>query len=112
MQVCSVVQLSGFLLCLIGAARITHRAQGIVSIATRWHMVVTCASSGSNQWRGHTPEGDGMTASRCGDSDSESSELFITIAPQEPDPFSFKTRQALGEDDIKGSITVKFRPVF
>ena len=49
MQVCSAVQLSGFLLCLSGAARITHRAQGIVSVATRWHMIETCASSGSPQ---------------------------------------------------------------
>ncbi|XP_057723905.1 uncharacterized protein LOC130939857 [Arachis stenosperma] len=39
--VCSAVQLSGFMLCLVGAARITHRAQGIVAIATRWHLLIT-----------------------------------------------------------------------
>ncbi|PIA43973.1 hypothetical protein AQUCO_01800201v1 [Aquilegia coerulea] len=43
--VCSGVQLSGFFLCLMGAARITHRAQGLVSIATRWHMQATCGSN-------------------------------------------------------------------
>uniref|UniRef100_A0A0D9X9W7 Uncharacterized protein n=1 Tax=Leersia perrieri TaxID=77586 RepID=A0A0D9X9W7_9ORYZ len=34
----STVQLSGFFMCLFGAARITHRAQRIVSIASQWHM--------------------------------------------------------------------------
>lgn len=32
------MQLSGFFMCLFGAARITHRAQRIVSIASQWHM--------------------------------------------------------------------------
>ncbi|GMY17684.1 hypothetical protein FCV25MIE_12923 [Fagus crenata] len=86
--VCSAVQLSGFLLCLHGAARITHRAQGIVSVATRWHMGVTCASSGSDQWKGHSPEAD-----KYNDSDSESSDIFLTISPHEPS--LFQTRQAL-----------------
>ncbi|CAN1345529.1 hypothetical protein LINPERPRIM_LOCUS40395 [Linum perenne] len=39
--ICSAVQISGLFMCLMGAARITHRAQAIVSIATRWHMIVT-----------------------------------------------------------------------
>lgn len=92
MQVCSAVQLSGFLLCLIGAARITHRAQGIVSVATRWHMIVTCSSSGSTQC--HTPEVDDTPVSTH-DTDSESSDIFLTISPQEP--YLFQTRQALGK---------------
>ncbi|XP_040382993.1 uncharacterized protein LOC102701474 [Oryza brachyantha] len=36
----SSVQLSGFFMCLLGAARITHRAQRIVSIASQWHMTM------------------------------------------------------------------------
>uniref|UniRef100_J3MUI5 Uncharacterized protein n=1 Tax=Oryza brachyantha TaxID=4533 RepID=J3MUI5_ORYBR len=39
-QVGSSVQLSGFFMCLLGAARITHRAQRIVSIASQWHMTM------------------------------------------------------------------------
>ncbi|KAG9449354.1 hypothetical protein H6P81_009319 [Aristolochia fimbriata] len=46
--VCSAVQLSGFFMCLMGAARITHRAQGMVAIATRWHMLMTCASNAAS----------------------------------------------------------------
>ncbi|KAM0943224.1 hypothetical protein DsansV1_C13g0119971 [Dioscorea sansibarensis] len=42
--VCSAVQLSGFCMCLLGAARITHRAQRVVSIASRWHMLMSCNS--------------------------------------------------------------------
>ncbi|KAK7410331.1 hypothetical protein VNO78_01036 [Psophocarpus tetragonolobus] len=48
--ICSAVQLCGFFLCLMGAARITHRAQGIVSIASKWHMMLTNASAESDQW--------------------------------------------------------------
>ncbi|KAJ3677584.1 hypothetical protein LUZ60_003308 [Juncus effusus] len=40
--VCSVVQLSGFFMCLLGAARITHRAQRVVSIASKWHIAMSC----------------------------------------------------------------------
>ncbi|XP_051203185.1 uncharacterized protein [Lolium perenne] len=40
----SCVQLSGFFMCLFGAARITHRAQRIVSIASQWHMRMVSAA--------------------------------------------------------------------
>lgn len=46
--VCSAVQLSGFLMCLIGAARITHRAQRVVTIASRWHMIMSWSSKGKS----------------------------------------------------------------
>ncbi|KAF8392765.1 hypothetical protein HHK36_021002 [Tetracentron sinense] len=92
--VCSAVQLSGFFLCLLGAARITHRAQGIVSIATKWHMLVTCASynTGSDTRKDLMPRANGNPASNWGTS-SESSDTSTTISSQ--DPSSFQTRQAL-----------------
>lgn len=37
-----MVQLSGFIMCLLGAARITHKAQKVVSIASKWHMSMSC----------------------------------------------------------------------
>lgn len=40
--VCSVVQVTGLMLCLNGAARITHRAQRIVGIVSQWHALATC----------------------------------------------------------------------
>jgi hypothetical protein len=44
-QVCSVVQLTGLVLCLHGAAKITHRAQRIVGIVSQWHALATCNPS-------------------------------------------------------------------
>ncbi|KAJ7966025.1 Extracellular ligand-gated ion channel protein [Quillaja saponaria] len=86
--ICSAVQLGGFFLCLFGAARITHRAQGIVSIATRWHMLMTSTAAGSEQRKAHLPEAP------AGDSDSDSSDnINLSVPPQEPS--SFQTRQAL-----------------
>ncbi|RDY04792.1 hypothetical protein CR513_11450, partial [Mucuna pruriens] len=87
--ICSAVQLCGFVLCLMGAARITHRAQGIVSIATKWHMVVTNASAESEQWKAQRPEGLPSPTS----SNSDSSDIYISVTPQPPS--SFQTRHAL-----------------
>ncbi|XP_002983177.2 uncharacterized protein LOC9654438 [Selaginella moellendorffii] len=44
LAVCSAVQLTGFVVCLNGAARITHRAQRIVAIVSQWHAVATCGT--------------------------------------------------------------------
>eukprot|EP00252_Welwitschia_mirabilis_P013216 TRINITY_DN29144_c0_g1_i1.p1 TRINITY_DN29144_c0_g1~~TRINITY_DN29144_c0_g1_i1.p1 ORF type:complete len:477 (+),score=41.13 TRINITY_DN29144_c0_g1_i1:224-1654(+) len=43
--VCAAVQVTGFVLCLHGAARITHRAQGTVSRVSVWHALETCRSN-------------------------------------------------------------------
>jgi len=91
-QICSAVQLCGFVLCLTGAARITHRAQGIVSIAAKWHMVVTNASE-TMQSKGQMQEV--LPSPSDSDSGSDSSEIHISETPQ---PCFFHTRHALGED--------------
>ena len=96
MQICSAVQLSGFFLCILGAARITHRAQGIVAIATRWHMLVTTvteASSESKQCKARVSEG------LASDSDSDdSSNIHVSVIPSQLS--SFQTRQTLGEFNL------------
>ncbi|KAL2465442.1 Protein of unknown function (DUF3537) [Abeliophyllum distichum] len=43
--VLSIVQLVGIVLCLNAAAKISHRAQGLGSIASRWHALVSCNSN-------------------------------------------------------------------
>ncbi|KAL0415714.1 UNVERIFIED_CONTAM: hypothetical protein Slati_3403300 [Sesamum latifolium] len=43
--VLSIVQLVGIVLCLSAAAKISHRAQSLGSIASRWHALVTCNSN-------------------------------------------------------------------
>ncbi|KAM1664092.1 hypothetical protein EV1_043051 [Malus domestica] len=91
--VCSAVELSGLFCCLMEAARITHRAQGVVAIATRWHMLLTCPNAGSDQqWKSRqiSSEANG----RCRESDCEhSSDISTSVPPQQPS--SFQTRQAL-----------------
>lgn len=100
------MEISGFFLCLVGAARITHRAQRLVSIATRWHMLVTCASSsGPDQPKAHIDHSDRPDyiyqddqRERCSQSaDSDHPDHFmISVPPQGPS--SFQTRQALGNN--------------
>ncbi|KAE8713498.1 hypothetical protein F3Y22_tig00110206pilonHSYRG00004 [Hibiscus syriacus] len=41
----SIVQVVGIILCLHAATRISHRAQGIASFASRWHAMATCTST-------------------------------------------------------------------
>ncbi|GLJ26402.1 hypothetical protein SUGI_0508980 [Cryptomeria japonica] len=99
--VCSVVQVTGFLLCLLGAARITHRAQGTVSVATRWHVLATCTSYGSSY-----PQTENLPSPQshvessvnpfsCVDSasDSETSEVFFMF-PSKDASAAFEIRQA------------------
>jgi hypothetical protein len=100
--VCSAVQLAGFLLCLLGAAKITHRAQGTVSVATRWHAFATCTSYGASY-----PQTENLPSSppaheesslnpfTCIDSasDSESSEVFFMF-PSKDASAAFEIRQA------------------
>ncbi|KAL8456675.1 hypothetical protein ACS0TY_034787 [Phlomoides rotata] len=43
--VLSIVQLVGIVLCLSAAAKISHRAQSLGAIASRWHALVTCNSN-------------------------------------------------------------------
>lgn len=48
-QVSSIVELVGIIICLHAASRTSSRAQAVVSIATRWHSLVTCASNDDSQ---------------------------------------------------------------
>lgn len=50
-QVSTIVQVVGFSLSLHAATRISHRAQGIASVASRWHALVTCSSNETSQNR-------------------------------------------------------------
>nr|KYP75696.1 hypothetical protein KK1_019892 [Cajanus cajan] len=45
--VSTLVQVAGIIICLHAATKISHRAQGIVSLASRWHALVTCTSEAS-----------------------------------------------------------------
>lgn len=57
-QVSSLVQVVGITLCLHAATRISHRAQGIASLASRWHALVTCTSNESSHSRHSNSSGN------------------------------------------------------
>ncbi|PKA51428.1 hypothetical protein AXF42_Ash002793 [Apostasia shenzhenica] len=82
--VCSVVQLSGFLMCLFGAARITHRAQRVVSVATRWHVIMSAGSPTAKALH----ESDGCDQHRYPDLSSSQPSVLAANS-------SFESRQAL-----------------
>lgn len=41
----------GVILCLNAAAKISHRAQGIASLASRWHALASCGPDDTSQMR-------------------------------------------------------------
>ncbi|CAK7327401.1 unnamed protein product [Dovyalis caffra] len=49
--VSSIVQVVGIILCLHAATKISHRALGIASIASRWHALATCSHNDTSQIR-------------------------------------------------------------
>ena len=76
----------GVILCLHGATKISHRAQGIASVASRWHALVTCGPGDVSQTR--HPNGDGNSESpkrlnsmTCAYSESDLESLDIVTMP-------------------------------
>ncbi|KAI5385216.1 uncharacterized protein LOC127107246 [Lathyrus oleraceus] len=55
--VSTLVQVVGIIICLHAATRISHRAQGVVSLASRWHAIATCTSSDTSQMRSSASAG-------------------------------------------------------
>ncbi|CAL5001182.1 unnamed protein product [Urochloa decumbens] len=87
----SAVQLSGFFMCLFGAARITHRAQRIVVIASQWHMSIVAMSHGKS-----SPSPASTSASDADASRVSGSAAAAVSHQEEPGPAcSYKSRQAL-----------------
>ncbi|CAI7888026.1 unnamed protein product [Closterium sp. NIES-53] len=74
--VCTYVQLAGVLLCLHGAARITHQGQKIVTVVSQWHAAATCRNfAGSGMDISHASGSNEQTAPFGG------SAMFSSIAP-------------------------------
>ncbi|KAH0880480.1 hypothetical protein HID58_067874 [Brassica napus] len=47
--VSAVVQVVGIILCLHAATKISHRAQAIASVASKWHAIMLCSSTDTTQ---------------------------------------------------------------
>lgn len=44
MQLCSITLVTGLFICLRSAAKITHKAQSVTSLAAKWHACATISS--------------------------------------------------------------------
>ncbi|KAI7741712.1 hypothetical protein M8C21_026512, partial [Ambrosia artemisiifolia] len=49
--VSSIAQVVGVIFCLNAAAKISHRAQGLASLASRWHALASCGADDMSQMR-------------------------------------------------------------
>ncbi|CAO2169662.1 unnamed protein product [Urochloa humidicola] len=88
----SAVQLSGFFMCLFGAARITHRAQRIVSVASQWHMSIVAMNHGKSS----SPPAASTSASDVDASRVSGSAAAVSHHQTEPGAAcSYESRQAL-----------------
>nr|GMD95328.1 uncharacterized protein LOC109194118 [Ipomoea batatas] len=102
--VSSIVQVSGVILCLYAAAKISHRAESIGSLASTWHALATCSTDEASQIRYSTGMGNMEAANisssfymNSSESDLESG-LFIvepTNAQLASDMSSYHKREAL-----------------
>lgn len=104
-QVSSLVQVAGITLCLNAAAKISHRAQGIASLASKWHATVTCSSADASQIRVSSSMGNLGVANTLGsvfinnsESDLESLEHITMPRNTHLGSYvsSYRKRQAFG----------------
>ncbi|KAK4283482.1 hypothetical protein QN277_000428 [Acacia crassicarpa] len=72
--VSTIVQVVGIIICLHAATRISHRAQNIVSLASRWHALATCTTSDASQLRSYASAGSLETANHLNPINFNSSE--------------------------------------
>lgn len=49
--VSSIAQVVGVIMCLNAAAKISHRAQGVAAVATRWHALASCGPDDTSHMR-------------------------------------------------------------
>ncbi|XP_071929027.1 uncharacterized protein [Coffea arabica] len=102
--VSSIVQVAGITLCLNAAAKISHRAQGIGSLASQWHALRTCTPTDASQFRIASSTGSlevdhmiGSLYTSYSESDLESLEFVPTSqsTPLSSYASSYHKRQAL-----------------
>ncbi|KAL6646647.1 hypothetical protein ACP70R_015724 [Stipagrostis hirtigluma subsp. patula] len=85
----SAVQLSGFFMCQFGAARIMHRAQRIVSIASQWHMSMVSVQHGKQ------PPAPASTSASDHDVSGSSTAAPAALQPELGAACLYESRQAL-----------------
>lgn len=80
--VLSIVQLVGIVLCLSAASKVSHRAQSLGSVVSRWHAIATCTSNDASNSGISNNGGNSEISNQMGlpisysESDMESSEFL------------------------------------
>lgn len=88
LQVCSIVEVGGLVICLHAASKISHRAQALGSVTSRWHAMVTCSSKDAPRRGTNNSSGNlGITNS--------SGNLEISIAASLPISYSESDLEAV-----------------
>ncbi|TMW92694.1 hypothetical protein EJD97_012682 [Solanum chilense] len=82
--VSSIVQVVGVILCLNAAAKISHRAQGVGSIASRWHALATCTSGEASQMRN-------STSMSCLEAANRSNSFYMNFSESDLESVDFVT---------------------
>ncbi|XP_009359470.2 uncharacterized protein LOC103950043 [Pyrus x bretschneideri] len=86
--VCSIVEVGGLVICLHAASKISHRAQALGSVTSRWHAMVTCSSKDAPRRGTNNSSGNlGITNS--------SGNLEISIAASLPISYSESDLEAV-----------------
>lgn len=102
MQLCSITLVFGLYICQRSAAKITHKAQSLTSLVTKWHMCATINSFVDMGTTDETPKANFTPRTVELDSDDEvgdgDDELDNTkFIPVYRKTISYQQRQALGE---------------
>lgn len=114
-----MVQVVGIILCLHAATKISHRAQNIASLASRWHALATCHSAESSQLRVSNSAGNLEASSPLNSvymnySESDLESLDYVAMPTNTQLASYMSsyhrRQAFGMD-FKSCCYVNFIPL-
>ncbi|WCJ32991.1 hypothetical protein M5689_014379 [Euphorbia peplus] len=113
LALCSITLVTGLLIILRSATKITHKAQAVTSLATKWHVCATIDSfdavEGETPRTPALPEAD-ESSSSSDSSDDEEDELDNTklIPAYAYSSISFQKRQALVTyfENNKAGITV------
>lgn len=105
MQLCSITLLTGLFICLRSAAKITHKAQAITSLAAKWHACSTMSSL--DEMYDETPRAQNSSigavypvtldwdSDKEGDEDDELNDT--SSVHKYANTISYQKRQALGE---------------
>ncbi|KAK3040808.1 hypothetical protein RJ639_029152 [Escallonia herrerae] len=115
--VSSIIQVVGITLCLNAAAKISHRAQGIASIASRWHAVATCSSTDASRLTGSSSVGNfaaayPLSSLQMSNSESDLDSVDHIALPTNTQLASYTSsyhrRQAFGMQNRFGCFDIEF----